>query len=83
MPRLCLTSLKVSNYSYLVEEHLKNMGLEGISKSRSYKQTDIGIIPVDWDVDQIKNICKITTGDKNTKDKVDCGKYPLRTFLKC
>ena len=42
-----------------------------------YKQTDIGIIPEDWDVDYIKNICKIKTGDKNTQDSVESGIFPF------
>ena len=42
-----------------------------------YKQTDIGVIPEDWDVDEIKNVCQITTGDKNTQDRIDSGKYPF------
>lgn len=42
-----------------------------------YKQTDIGVIPEDWDVNLIKNICQIKTGDKNTQDRVDSGTYPF------
>ena len=42
-----------------------------------YKQLDIGIIPEDWDVDYIKNICKIKTGDKNTQDSVESGIFPF------
>ena len=42
-----------------------------------YKKTDIGLIPEDWNIDQIKNVCQITTGDKNTQDKIDSGRYPF------
>jgi len=42
-----------------------------------YKQTEIGIIPEDWDVDFIKNHALITTGAKNTQDRIDGGRYPF------
>ena len=42
-----------------------------------YKQTDVGVIPVEWEVDKIKNITSITTGAKNTQDKIDDGEYPF------
>ncbi len=34
-------------------------------------------IPEDWEMDEIQNHAKITTGDKNTQDKVKGGKYPF------
>ncbi|MCF7860894.1 restriction endonuclease subunit S [Candidatus Woesearchaeota archaeon] len=40
-------------------------------------QTEIGVIPKDWDLDSIKNHASITTGAKNTQDKIDDGKYPF------
>jgi len=43
----------------------------------SYKQTEVGIIPEDWDIDKIANLARITTGAKNTQDKVDDGLYPF------
>ncbi|MCU7844855.1 MAG: restriction endonuclease subunit S [Candidatus Thiodiazotropha sp. (ex Monitilora ramsayi)] len=42
-----------------------------------YKQTKFGEIPEDWEVDSIGNVLSITTGDKNTQDKVDDGQYPF------
>ena len=42
-----------------------------------YKQTAVGIIPRDWEVDSIKNHCSITTGDKNTQDRIENGIYPF------
>lgn len=42
-----------------------------------YKQTEVGVIPVEWEVDKIKNITSITTGAKNTQDKIDDGEYPF------
>ena len=42
-----------------------------------YKRTDIGVIPSDWDVDEIQNHSDITTGSKNTQDRIEDGKYPF------
>ena len=42
-----------------------------------YKQSELGEIPEDWEVDTIGNSLLITTGDKNTQDKVNDGKYPF------
>lgn len=40
-----------------------------------YKQTEIGVIPDDWSTEKIKDIAFITTGSRNTQDKVIDGKY--------
>ena len=42
-----------------------------------YKQTEVGEIPEDWDVKHIASIASITTGDKNTQDRIDDGLYPF------
>lgn len=42
-----------------------------------YKQTEVGVIPEDWEIDKIRNLTSITTGAKNTQDKVDNGDYPF------
>ncbi|MBW7990810.1 MAG: restriction endonuclease subunit S [Planctomycetes bacterium] len=42
-----------------------------------YKQTEVGVIPKDWETDKIRNLTSITTGAKNTQDKVDDGDYPF------
>ena len=42
-----------------------------------YKQSEIGVIPDDWGLDVIKHHCSITTGNKNTQDRVDNGMYPF------
>ena len=41
------------------------------------KQTEIGLIPDDWDVKEIKDFADVTTGDKNTQDAEENGKYPF------
>lgn len=42
-----------------------------------YKQTDIGVLPTDWDVDLIRNIATIKTGGRNTQDRIEDGEYPF------
>ncbi|MDD2475955.1 MAG: restriction endonuclease subunit S [Dysgonamonadaceae bacterium] len=42
-----------------------------------YKKTEVGVIPEDWEVDIIDNVCSITTGNKNTQDRIDGAKYPF------
>lgn len=41
------------------------------------KQTDIGVLPGDWDIDEIQNVANITTGAKNTQDRILDGEYPF------
>lgn len=42
-----------------------------------YKQTEIGVIPEDWDCIAAKHLMKIETGSRNTEHKTDMGKYPF------
>ena len=42
-----------------------------------YKQTEVGVIPEDWEIDSIINLAHITTGDKDTQDRVTDGAYPF------
>src|SRR3989339_1762729 len=48
-----------------------------------YKQTEIGVIPADWDVKNLGNVCeKITTGKLNANAMVDGGEYRFYTCAK-
>lgn len=42
-----------------------------------YKETEIGLIPSDWRVEPIESFALITTGGRNTQDRVDDGAYPF------
>ena len=46
-------------------------------KEANFKETEIGKIPVDWEVDKVKDFASIKTGSRNTQDKIDQGKYPF------
>lgn len=43
----------------------------------AYKQTELGLIPSDWEIRKIGDIVKIQTGNRNTQDKIKDGKYPF------
>ncbi|MHC1729749.1 MAG: restriction endonuclease subunit S [Syntrophobacteraceae bacterium] len=52
--------------------------LPGFADAKTgHKQTEVGVIPGDWELDYIENIAHITTGSKNTQDRVDDGEYPF------
>ena len=44
---------------------------------QGYKQTEIGIIPKEWNCAVAKHLMKIETGSRNTEHKTDAGKYPF------
>lgn len=48
-----------------------------MKETRRYKQTELGLLPEDWEVKRIIDIATITTGSQNTQDKVNGGKYPF------
>lgn len=45
--------------------------------AEKYKQTEVGLIPSDWDIDYIKNLAVIKTGSRNTQDRIENGLYPF------
>jgi type I restriction enzyme, S subunit len=42
-----------------------------------YKQTEVGVIPEDWKIKSVKELAHITTGSKNTQDRINNGTYPF------
>jgi type I restriction enzyme S subunit len=48
-----------------------------MSLKPGYKQTELGVIPDDWDLEHIEDLAMITTGGKNTQDRVAGGQYPF------
>jgi type I restriction enzyme S subunit len=53
------------------------MRLPGFETKLGCKQTEVGVIPKDWDLDSIENLAHIATGGRNTQDRVDDGQYPF------
>ena len=44
---------------------------------KGFQKTEVGVIPVDWITEEIQNIANITTGSKNTQDRIADGTYPF------
>jgi type I restriction enzyme S subunit len=44
---------------------------------RSFKQTEAGLLPEDWRLPKVKDVASITTGKRNTQDRIDDGQYPF------
>ena len=42
-----------------------------------YKQTEVGVIPEDWECTTAKQLMKIETGSRNTENKTNTGIYPF------
>ena len=42
-----------------------------------YKDTELGLLPADWGIDRVVCCADVTTGAKNTQDRVDDGAYPF------
>lgn len=51
--------------------------LLGFGLGASYKDTEAGLIPNDWDIDYVESLAFITTGGRNTQDRIDDGLYPF------
>ena len=51
--------------------------LPGFQIKSGSRQTEVGVVPEDWEVEFIDNLADITTGGKNTQDRVDDGQYPF------
>lgn len=48
-----------------------------MKNNTTFKQTEVGVIPSDWEVEEIQNVVDITTGAKNTQDRIPDGQYPF------
>lgn len=50
--------------------------MEVVEKDK-YKRSEVGLIPENWVTKKIDEIASITTGNKDTQDRVEEGKYPF------
>lgn len=49
-----------------------------ISKQETkFKQTEIGMIPEDWEITNVGSICWVRNGKTNSQDAIENGNYPL------
>lgn len=49
--------------------------VDNIELVKNMKHTEIGILPKDWNIKKIEEVADIETGNKNTQDKDNNGKY--------
>jgi len=42
-----------------------------------FKETKLGQMPQDWEIEEIGRLTKICTGNKDTQDRIENGKYPF------
>lgn len=59
----------------VIKERIDKINQEIVPEG--YKKTEIGAIPKDWDIKLLEELCKITTGNKDTQDKQEEGLYPF------
>lgn len=57
--------------------HAVTKGLNPHAKMKQSGVDWLGEIPEDWGTSRLKFLCKITTGGKDTENKVDDGDYPF------
>lgn len=56
---------------------LPQFALREDGSKKGTKQSELGEIPEDWEVDSIGNLISITTGSRNTQDRIEEGVYPF------
>ena len=52
------------------------------AESAEFKMTELGPIPVDWEVKRLGETCSITTGRKDVNEGCEFGQYPFFTCSK-
>lgn len=65
----------MSGVAEVSPKYLADIATNGVPVG--YKQTEVGEIPEDWKVTTVGKVVSITTGNKNTQDKVIDGLYPF------
>ena len=53
------------------------LGFEDMPKTVTNGAVWLGEINANWSIKRLKYLCKITTGSKNTEDRIDDGTYPF------
>ena len=48
-----------------------------MTRSPRYKQTEDGVIPEDWEMARIIDVASITTGSRNTQNRIEDGAFPF------
>lgn len=51
--------------------------VEGFASSIKYRETEVGLMPEDWKLRAVDRIAAITTGGRNTQDRIEDGEFPF------
>ena len=70
-------NIKTALMQELLTNGIDKNGQIRTPQTHTYKQSELGFIPDEWEVDSIENHAKIITGDKDTQDRLDDGEYPF------
>jgi type I restriction enzyme S subunit len=70
-------NIKKGLMSDLLQNGIDKNGKIRTPKTHKYKDSELGIIPEEWEVDVVENHSKIITGNKDTQDRLDDGIYPF------
>ncbi len=57
--------------------HAVTKGLNPHVKMKDSGVEWLGEVPEHWETERLKYLCQITTGNKDTENKEDCGEYPF------
>ncbi|WP_041963750.1 restriction endonuclease subunit S [Sulfurospirillum cavolei] len=57
--------------------HAVTKGLNPHVKMKDSGVEWLGEVPEHWETERLKYVCQITTGNKDTENKEDCGEYPF------
>lgn len=68
---------KLKEYRQAVITRAVTKGLDPDAKMKDSGVKWIGELPENWEKHRLRFLCKIGTGDKDTKDKIPNGKYPF------
>lgn len=70
------TKKQIDKLQDLKKATMNELLTKGIGHTE-FKDSELGRIPKSWEVIDIGEICDVTTGRRNTEDKVQNGKYPF------
>lgn len=70
--------LKQAAMQQLLTGQTRLPGFHGKTSAKPrFKDTEVGEIPEEWNLEYVENIAHITTGSRNTQDNVEGGQYPF------
>lgn len=75
MQQLLTGKTRLPQFAFYSDINSTEGAVEG--KRKGTKPSELGEIPEDWEVNKIGSVVSITTGSRNTQDKLAEGQYPF------